>query len=872
MQLREYQESAIEKYNKFPEAKEILMDVPQRGGKSVLISEIANINLDLKNKVVIMTTFSELISQLKDHLKTEPKIMQGSKSKDIESSVLLGLEQTIHRRLDQLEDFKGCVILKDECFTPDVEILTENGWQRFDKLDKSIKVAQYNSETLEIDFINPVRYIDNKYSGDMYKIESNKRISFDVTPNHEIAFIQNGKFKKEYAKDFKPNNNKKIISHGKRSIKSEPLTQYEKLAIAFQADGTYSYIHHKTEKNKNNKFDRILYIKNRNLCSISFAFNKKRKIDLFRKDFKSLIRKESIDSRGRTIFNLSNIEFNKISKNLNEIFNIINFSTKKSIEFLEYLIQWDGSKKANKTTKYYYSSSVKENVDFIQSLSVIAGYKSNISIQIDNRKKTYKDIYRIWIGNHTSSFQKIKKEKYKYDGRIYCVTVPSGNIIIRRNGLVSISGNSQGYNKSRYTSILEYLKPSQIVHFNATPYTEKGYDLYPDAIKIKPITMYEMVEQGYIAKTKHFVPTFMKQMDFTEISSGSKDYTSEDIEKIMDTKWFDGDFIQWIKKLDLKNRNTLIIVGSIKMAEDINNLLIKNEITKDYKIADNIFDVKEPHKIDNQLFSAVVHSKRKDSNNDSMISKFQMGEIKVLISVSKLAIGFNSPIADTLINLRPTKIRRLFNQLVFRASTKYEGKTHAEHYDLGNCLLEHGFPEQSYEPPTDKHTKAIIDKALKIGELEVMLSESKDDDVEISPHILKSWKEDVRVLNNRRVEDLSLREIKKVYNSETDIYNLIKIALEASVRTSNNRYKDNSYEWICKPYREKEPTILEWDLVTRLVKKRMGVLLKTEKKITSIHFYLHWLINDSHIQFTKIEPVGEGDDNPFDIDEKNLPF
>jgi superfamily II DNA or RNA helicase len=300
------------------------------------------------------------------------------------------------------------------------------------------------------------------------------------------------------------------------------------------------------------------------------------------------------------------------------------------------------------------------------------------------------------------------------------------------------------------------------------------------------------------------------------------------------------------------------------MAEDINNLLIKNEITKDYKITDNIFDVKEPHKIDNQLFSAVVHSKRKDSHNDSMISKFQMGEIKVLISVSKLAIGFNSPIADTLINLRPTKIRRLFNQLVFRASTKYEGKTHAEHYDLGNCLLEHGFPEQSYDPPIDKHTKTIIDKALKINELEVMLDESKDDDVEISPKILKAWKEDVRVLNNRRVEDLSLREIKKVYNSETNIYNLIKIALEASTRTSNNRYRNNSYEWICKPYKEKEPTILEWDLVTKLVKKRMNVLLKKGKKITSIHFYLDWLINESHINFTIID---QEIDNPFDEDE-----
>ena len=63
-----------------------------------------------------------------------------------------------------------------------------------------------------------------------------------------------------------------------------------------------------------------------------------------------------------------------------------------------------------------------------------------------------------------------------------------------------------------------------------------------------------------------------------------------------------------------------------------------------------------------ELEVGIVHSKRKDTN--SPIKAFQEGRLRVLISVSQLSIGFDAPIADTMILLRPTKIRRLFNQII----------------------------------------------------------------------------------------------------------------------------------------------------------------------------------------------------------------
>lgn len=50
------------------------------------------------------------------------------------------------------------ISLGDECFPPDVEILTEKGFVRFDELE-SEKVAQWNEEGT-IEFVNPLRKIE----------------------------------------------------------------------------------------------------------------------------------------------------------------------------------------------------------------------------------------------------------------------------------------------------------------------------------------------------------------------------------------------------------------------------------------------------------------------------------------------------------------------------------------------------------------------------------------------------------------------------------------------------------------------------------------------------------------------------------------
>jgi hypothetical protein len=86
------------------------------------------------------------------------------------------------------------------CYDDKTEILTENGWKLFKDLDKNIDVvATLNPETNEIEYQKPTAYTNEYYEGDMY-YGKNKNIDFAVTPNHNmyISKVKSGNRKKPF--------------------------------------------------------------------------------------------------------------------------------------------------------------------------------------------------------------------------------------------------------------------------------------------------------------------------------------------------------------------------------------------------------------------------------------------------------------------------------------------------------------------------------------------------------------------------------------------------------------------------------------------------------------------------------------------------
>ena len=346
----------------------------------------------------------------------------------------------------------------DECVTGDTEILTNNGFKRFDQLNKTELVAQYNNG--QIEFVKPLEYIEKDYSGDMYELTIGNKGSFYMTPNHvQPLFYEKSKLIKEkYIKDLKPCQTNRFIMSGDGTGQLLTLSTIDRLAIALQADGTLQ------QSWKSHNYWTITLKKERKI---------KRLIELLEKS--GLKYKEIKCSRiGYKRFAISTPA--SITKLFKTHFDLTSMNKSFAEEFIEELMLWDGYRK-NNSKYYYYSSICKENVDFAQSVGILGGFKSRIGIQEDNRKETYNNSYRLYLQRSYISTPNsyVKKTKIQYSGKIYCVKVPSHNIIIRRDNIEIITGNCHSITTQGWQAFLKTIEepPEKTIFMFCTTNPEK---------------------------------------------------------------------------------------------------------------------------------------------------------------------------------------------------------------------------------------------------------------------------------------------------------------------------------------------------------------------------------------------------------------
>ena len=110
-----------------------------------------------------------------------------------------------------------------------------------------------------------------------------------------------------------------------------------------------------------------------------------------------------------------------------------------------------------------------------------------------------------------------------------------------------------------------------------------------------------------------------------------------------------------------------------------------------------------------------VHSKRSISDNDESIRRYKSNEVRLIINMSMLTIGFDDPTTDCVVLARPTKILRLYLQIIGRCLRASKGKTDALILDLAQCISTHGFAED-HRDFTRKTAKsaAIMSERLSV--------------------------------------------------------------------------------------------------------------------------------------------------------------
>lgn len=325
------------------------------------------------------------------------------------------------------------------CVDKETEFLTPNGWKKINEYSNDY-VAQWENGKMSFTKGEYVKIPKTK----MYHAKSSKSIDMVLSDNHNFLYrTSKGNYHKiPFENVVKKYQETSSGFRGQIPIYFEydfsdsngiSLTDDEiRLQIAFCADGNLT--------NENKWAGRI---------NVKKDYKKDRLIELLKKcSYDYLISKNEDDNYMRVWFNPP-----LLSKSLKECFQNIN--RKQAEVIYDEVTKWDGNRKD------IFRTTIKEDADFVQFIFMaIGGKNAKIITEKDRRGQNFrKDKKYI----RKSVFYIVSKGKYKFseafrktehygtnlelseyndeDKYMYCINVPTHNLILRRNNKVFITGN-----------------------------------------------------------------------------------------------------------------------------------------------------------------------------------------------------------------------------------------------------------------------------------------------------------------------------------------------------------------------------------------------------------------------------------------------
>lgn len=313
-------------------------------------------------------------------------------------------------------------VLRPDCYSEDTSILTSKGWKLFSQLTEDDLVAQVTDKN-EYEFVKPLKIVNQQYSGEMHHFKDYfGKVDLLVTPNHRMVLKQNGEERIVAAEKMgaKGHNKQAMFRSAHATGSIDFLTDIERLKIAFQADGSFC---------------------TGTSSSIRFSFSKPRKIERLR----SILHKVGCTFKeynlkdGKVEFNIK-LEASEFSKTFNWV-DFENVSSGWAKDFLQELSNWDAS--VRNEGRFKFDTTAKEVIDVVELVAIAAGHGCLISEVEDNRKEHFLKVYTAHIMTDcTVGGQSWRHDKEHYHGRVYCVSVPTGKVIVKRNRCTMVCGNS----------------------------------------------------------------------------------------------------------------------------------------------------------------------------------------------------------------------------------------------------------------------------------------------------------------------------------------------------------------------------------------------------------------------------------------------
>jgi DNA polymerase I-like protein with 3'-5' exonuclease and polymerase domains/uracil-DNA glycosylase len=317
-----------------------------------------------------------------------------------------------------------------KCYDGETEVLTPDGWVRFDTLQRSVEVAQWDNGA--VSFVQPVAYVDQPYTGKVWKL-TNQAVDLVVTPDHKMIYRQKGtdRLKICAVQDLPASAGSLPHTGVKYDEDAECDPAFVRLLAATQADGSW--------------------VERADGWAVDFGFTKERKIErltdiLTRLNVPYTVKETGTKNRRTRIW----VGACAVTENLyallgpNKIFpaSLLDLPMTLRSAFLDELPLWDGTATDTHTN---YNTVEKANADMVQAVAAITGRTTRLALYANGE---HRPVYRVSLPSGAvrdrswSKLEGLNREQVDFDDRIYCVSVPSGFILVRRNGKVTVSGNT----------------------------------------------------------------------------------------------------------------------------------------------------------------------------------------------------------------------------------------------------------------------------------------------------------------------------------------------------------------------------------------------------------------------------------------------
>lgn len=160
----------------------------------------------------------------------------------------------------------------------------------------------------------------------------------------------------------------------------------------------------------------------------------------------------------------------------------------------------------------------------------------------------------------------------------------------------------------------------------------------------------ELIEAGYLTPLTYFDETMIPQ-EMIRFNKSKSDFNLED---------FTQQYIPFLDKTanlisNMKEKSVLVFCATIEQAE-----MLQREIPG----------------------SRIVTGETKKKERKEIVEGFRDGEIRVVLNVGVLLVGFDKPDLESIVIARPTRSLRLHVQMLGRGTRIAEGKTTCNVYDL----------------------------------------------------------------------------------------------------------------------------------------------------------------------------------------------